>query len=138
MVMRPTLPVTVHRQNVPQLVKNSFRLFEGIRKKAHESVDQTGDNILNEQSSAETLALRAVVWLLEDSQRTQGFLAATGADPSDLATRAADPGFLGAVLDHLLADDGLVTGFCDSAGLPYTAPMRARMHLPGFSQMHWT
>ena len=99
---------------------------------------QTGDKTLNERSSAETLALRAVAWLLEDTDKAQVFMAATGADPSDLAGQATDPGFLGAVLDHLLSDDGLVTGFCDAAGLPYTAPMRARMHLPGFSQMHWT
>jgi len=92
----------------------------------------------NEQSFAETLALRAISWLLEDAERTSGFLAATGATPGDLARQATEPHFLGAVLDHLLSDDGLITGFCDTAGLPYTAPMQARAHLPGFSQMHWT
>ena len=92
----------------------------------------------NEQSSAETLALRVISWLLEESDRTAGFLAATGATPGDVAQQASEPGFLGAVLDYLLTDDSLVTGFCDSVGLPYTAPMQARAHLPGFSQMHWT
>ncbi len=92
----------------------------------------------NEQSSAEALALRAISWLFEDVDRSQGFLAATGAIPADLATQAAEPAFLAAVLDYLLSEDGLVTGFCDAAGLPYTAPMKARAHLPGFSQMHWT
>lgn len=92
----------------------------------------------NEQSSAETLALRVISWLLEDTDRTQGFMAATGATPADLAAQASEPAFLGAVLDYLLSDDSLITGFCDSAGLPYTAPMQARRHLPGFSQMHWT
>lgn len=92
----------------------------------------------NERSSAETLALRAMAWVLEDAERAQAFLAATGASPGDLAGQAGDPGFLGAVLDHLLTDDALVTGFCDANGLPYTAPMQARAHLPGYSQMHWT
>ena len=91
-----------------------------------------------ERSSAETLALRVIFWLLEDADRAQGFLVATGAAPQDLAGSATEPAFLGAVLDHLLSDDALVTGFCDHAGLPYTAPMQARPHLPGFSQMHWT
>ena len=93
---------------------------------------------MNAQSSAETLALRAMSWLLEDADRAHGFLGATGANPGDLAAQASDPGFLGAVLDHLLSDDALVIGFCDAAGLPYTAPMQARAGLPGFSQMHWT
>jgi hypothetical protein len=94
--------------------------------------------MVNEQNMAETLALRAMTWLLEDQDRCAGFLAATGASPGDLAAQASDRGFLGAVLDHLLSDDALVTGFCDAAGLPYTAPMQARPGLPGFSQMHWT
>lgn len=93
---------------------------------------------MNAQESAETLALRAMAWLLADDDRAAGFLAATGAAPGDLAGQAGDPQFLGAVLDFLLTDDALVTGFCDAANLPYSAPMQARAGLPGFSQMHWT
>lgn len=92
----------------------------------------------NEQSSAETLALRVISWVLEDADRTAGFLTATGAAPGDLAAQAGEPGFLGAVMDYLLSDDDLIKEFCDAASLPYTAPMQARAHLPGFSQMHWT
>lgn len=92
----------------------------------------------NERTSAEILALRVVSWMLGDDERTQGFLAATGASPSDVAVQATDPAFLGAVLDHLLSDDALIRAFCDEANLPYTTPMQARPHLPGFSQMHWT
>ena len=93
---------------------------------------------MNAQTSAEVIALRAISWLLQDDERTGAFLAATGADPGELARQAADPGFLGAVMDFLLSDDALVVGFCDDAGLPYTAIMQARAGLPGFSQMHWT
>lgn len=92
----------------------------------------------NERSSAETLALQAMAWVLGEPERAQAFLAATGASPGDLVAQAGEPAFLGAVLDHVLSDDALVTGFCDAAGLPYTAPMQARAHLPGFSQMNWT
>ncbi|MGL6209001.1 MAG: DUF3572 domain-containing protein [Paracoccaceae bacterium] len=93
---------------------------------------------MNEQNSAETLALRAVVWLLEDNDRAQAFMAATGAGPSDLAASAESPAFLAAVLDFVLTDDDLVKAFCDTQGLPYPALMQARAHLPGFSQVHWT
>jgi len=92
----------------------------------------------DQRSSAETLALRVITWLLDDTDRLQGFLVSTGASPADLALQATDPGFLGAVLDYLLSDDALITGFCDASGLAYTAPLPARAHLPGFSQMHWT
>lgn len=93
---------------------------------------------MDARTSAETLALTAISWLLADSDRAQGFMAATGAAPADLATQAQDPHFLGAVLDFVLTEDALVRGFCDAHDLPYTAPMQARAHLPGFSQMHWT
>lgn len=79
-----------------------------------------------------------MAWLLADPDRAQQFIVATGATPGDLAALAQDTNFLGSVLDFLLTEDALVTGFCDAAGLPYTAPMQARPHLPGFSQMHWT
>jgi len=93
---------------------------------------------MNGQESAETLALRAIGWLLAEQDRAAAFLAATGASPGDLAASAGDPGFLGAVLDFLLTEDALVMGFCDAENLPYTAPLQARAALPGFSQMHWT
>ncbi len=93
---------------------------------------------MNARTSAETLALHAMAWLLTDADRAQAFMAATGASPADLAAQAQDPTFLGAVLDFLLTDDALITGFCDTQSLPYTAPIQARPHLPGFSDVHWT
>lgn len=93
---------------------------------------------MNRPESAETLALQAMAWLLTDADRTGAFLDATGASPSDLAANAAQPLFLGSVLDFLLTDDALVIGFCDAHALPYAAPLAARSQLPGFSQIHWT
>lgn len=90
------------------------------------------------QESAETLALRALGWLLAQDELLPGFLAATGAAPGDLAARAADPDFLAAVMDFLLSEDAMVIGFCDAAGLPYEAPLRARTALPGGRAPHWT
>ncbi len=90
------------------------------------------------QESAETLALRALGWLLAQDELLPGFLAATGAAPGDLAARAGDADFLAAVMDFLLSEDAMVIGFCDAAGLPYEAPLRARAALPGGGAPHWT
>lgn len=90
------------------------------------------------RESAETLALRVLVWLLEDPVERTAFLSATGAAPSDLAAGAGDPGFLGAVLDFLLGDEARVLAFCRAEGLAFDAPLRARAALPGGEVPHWT
>lgn len=88
--------------------------------------------------AAETLALNALGWLLTRDDLLPVFLGATGASEADLRVRAADPEFLGSVLDFLLMDDAWIVGFCDSRGIGYEQPMMARAALPGGSQMHWT
>lgn len=97
-----------------------------------------GQGPTNQQDSAETQALRALVWLLAQDDLVAGFLNATGADQQQLARLAADPAFLGGVLDYLLEDDARVIAFCDAHGLAYTAPLQARAALPGGQQVHWT
>lgn len=87
---------------------------------------------------AETLALQALAWLAGREDLVARFLDQTGVTPAELAANAADPQFLGAVLDFLLTEDALVTGFCDACGQPYTAPMLARAALPGGQLPHWT
>ena len=42
------------------------------------------------------------------------------------------------MLDFVLADEPLLIAFCDEAGLPYDAPMRARAALPGGEIPNWT
>lgn len=90
------------------------------------------------RDSAETLALQALAWLASDDALFPVFLGATGAGPAGLRARAADPDFLGAVLDFLLAEDERIVAFCAAAGVPTDAPMRARAHLPGGADPHWT
>lgn len=87
---------------------------------------------------AETLALQAFAWMAGQDDLMARFLDQSGAAPQDLATRVADPGFLGAVLDFLLTEDALVTGFCDACGFAYADPMQARALLPGGQTPHWT
>ena len=50
---------------------------------------------------AAALALRALVWTLDDQPRADRLLALTGLDPDDLRRRADDPAVLGAVLGFL-------------------------------------
>lgn len=90
------------------------------------------------QDSAETIALQALGWLAANDDLFPVFLGASGASAGDVAARAGDAEFLGAVLDFLLMDDAFVMGFCDAAGLAYGLPMQARAALPGGGQVHWT
>lgn len=90
------------------------------------------------QEQAETVALRALEWLVGQDELLPSFLGATGTSGVDLAQGAGDPAVLAAVLDFILASDGSVMAFCDSAGFPYSTPLTARAHLPGGQAMHWT
>ncbi|AFO90582.1 DUF3572 family protein [Phaeobacter inhibens] len=88
--------------------------------------------------AAETLGLKALAWLAGNDELLPVFLGATGASEADLREQAANPEFLGSVLDFLTMDDAWVMQFCDSVGLAYDQPMQARMALPGGAQVHWT
>ncbi len=92
----------------------------------------------NGRESAETLAAQALSWIAGDTEKLNAFMAMTGAAPADLVRNVAKPAFLATVLDYILTEDSLVIAFCDSSGLPYTAPMQARTALPGGTLWHWT
>lgn len=93
---------------------------------------------MNRQEAAETLALKALTWLAGNDELFPVFLGSTGASAADIAADAGRPEFLGSVLDFVLTDDAWVIGFCDSEGLPYDAPIKARADLPGGEQVNWT
>lgn len=93
---------------------------------------------LPSRDAAESMALQALGWLASQPDLLPGFLAMTGADADSLRGAASQPAFLGAVMDFILSEDAHVIAFCDAAGLPYTAPMRARAVLPGGDLPHWT
>jgi hypothetical protein len=85
---------------------------------------------------AETVALQALGWLAANEDLLPAFMGASGVSEGDLRARAADPDFLGAVLDFITMDDAWVVAFCDSAGLAYTDPQVARQALPGGEVVH--
>ncbi len=90
------------------------------------------------QESAETIALKALVWLLANDELLPIFQGSSGVSEGDIRAGAGDPAFLGSVLDFVNLDDRWIMAFCDSEGLPYEAPMAARQALPGGEQTHWT
>lgn len=51
--------------------------------------------------SAQTLALAALGWVLEDNERADRYLELTGLDPDSLRAGLGDPSVLGSALDFL-------------------------------------
>lgn len=88
--------------------------------------------------AAETIALKALEWLLGKEELLGVFMGSTGAAADDLRQGAARPDFLGSVLDFVLMDDAWVVEFCDTCGIGYDQVMPARAALPGGDQVHWT
>ncbi|MEM0946149.1 MAG: DUF3572 domain-containing protein [Pseudomonadota bacterium] len=90
------------------------------------------------QEDAETFALQVLAWLAGNEELLPVFLGSTGASADDLRARAADPEFLGSVLDFLMMDDAWIVAYCDAAGQDYQTPSAARSALPGGGSVHWT
>ncbi|WP_170758924.1 DUF3572 domain-containing protein [Ruegeria lacuscaerulensis] len=88
--------------------------------------------------SAEALALNVLSWLVGNEELLPVFLGSTGASAQDLRDRAAEPDFLGSVLEFLLLDDSWVIAFCDANSVPYDLPVQARAVLSGGADVHWT
>lgn len=82
-------------------------------------------------AEAETIALKALFFLLEDPDRASRFVALTGFAPDEIRARVQDPVLLGGVLDHLLADEAILVAFAESQAIDPALPARARALLPG-------
>lgn len=80
---------------------------------------------------SEALGISALVYLAADTERLETFLNLAGIAASDIRAAAAEPGFLGAVLDHLLNNEKLLTEFAASEGLDPASVAPARARLPG-------
>jgi hypothetical protein len=87
---------------------------------------------------AEALAVSALAWMVGDDKLIGRFLATAGAAPGDLRARAAEPEFLGFVLDFLLADETALIAFATAENIRPEQPMRARAALPGGDLSNWT
>lgn len=83
-----------------------------------------------DRDGAEAVALRALAHILADPARTERFLQLTGCGPEAIRANAAEPGFLGAVLDFLLADEPCLLAFAEAEGIAPETPGMARSRLP--------
>ena len=90
------------------------------------------------REAAEALAAEALAWIATQEELLHAFLAASGSDPGELRARIAEPEFLGAVLDHLLADEPALLAFCENRAIAPELPLRARAALPGGDLPNWT
>ncbi len=91
-----------------------------------------------DREQAEMVAIQALAWLADQNDLMAQFLGQSGADVKQLKHAAADPAFLGAVLDFILSGDPLVRRFCDFTGLACDTPAIARQALAGGETMNWT
>jgi N6-adenosine-specific RNA methylase IME4 len=81
------------------------------------------------QEAAELLAIQALGFLAEDTERLAGFAAATGLAVDTMREASRQPDFLAGVLEHLLADENLLIAFADNAGIDPSSIGRARQAL---------
>jgi hypothetical protein len=75
---------------------------------------------------AEALAVQALAWMASNPDLIGRFLAMTGAGPADLRVRAAEPEFLGFVLDFLLSDEAALVAFAADASIRPDLPVTCR------------
>ncbi|ESR23590.1 DUF3572 domain-containing protein [Lutibaculum baratangense] len=79
-------------------------------RKANSIADSQGSGPDRE---AEEIGLLAFAFLARDQERILRFLRLTGIEPEAIREVAGEPGFLRAVLDHVMADEALLLVFCE-------------------------
>jgi hypothetical protein len=82
-------------------------------------------------AAAQTLALKALAWAAGDPDLLGEFLNLSGMDVGELRARAADPEFLAAFMDFLLAADKPIQDFCAEEGIRPETLHAVRRALPG-------
>lgn len=87
----------------------------------------------NHADEAEILAINALGFLASDGERLQRFMDLSGLDVAAIRAGAANPAFLGGILDHLLADESLLLIFAEEQQLRPERISDLRRKLPGAS-----
>jgi hypothetical protein len=88
-----------------------------------------------QSSTAQTIALNALTHIAGDGEILGHFLKISGLEPDDLRQRVSDPELLAAVIDFLLSDESLCTGFLATEGIDAKALHAARRALPGSAEI---
>ncbi|MDB5639357.1 MAG: hypothetical protein JWP51_4265 [Bradyrhizobium sp.] len=85
--------------------------------------------VQNPREVAEIVAVQALAFIAGDPERLGQFLAESGIGPETLRNAAADPHFLGSVLDFVMRDDATVKAFASASQLHPTNIAAARQML---------
>jgi len=88
-----------------------------------------------QSSAAQTIALHALTHIAGDGEILGHFLKISGLEPDDLRQRVSDPELLAAVIDFLLSDESLCTGFLAAEGIDAKVLHAARRALPGSAEI---
>jgi hypothetical protein len=83
------------------------------------------------REAAKMLAIQALGFIAEEPERLTGFLDVTGLTVDQIRVSAEQPDFLTGVLEHMLADEGLLIAFAESIGVDPGDIARARNALAG-------
>jgi hypothetical protein len=83
------------------------------------------------REAAETIAIQAIGFLAEESNRMGRFMSLTGMEPETLVAGAETAPVQVAVLDYLLSDESLLMVFSGHAALDPQAVSAARALLDG-------
>ncbi len=67
--------------------------------------------------AAEGLAVQALTYIAGDAERLRRFLVVTGIGPPEIRAASGEPRFLVGVLEHVAADERLLTAFAAHAAI---------------------
>ena len=81
--------------------------------------------------NAEIIALKGLAFLVNTPDSLDRFMNLSGTDVAGLRQRAGEPEFLAALMDFLMADEKLLTTFCEDESLDAKTLHMARHALPG-------
>jgi hypothetical protein len=82
-------------------------------------------------AEARSMALQTLIFLSDDDQRMERFLALTGTNPGEIRALAGDDGFLRALLEHVCADEPLLVAFAAAEGADPQSVVAACIALGG-------
>ncbi|MDZ5696364.1 MULTISPECIES: DUF3572 domain-containing protein [Phyllobacteriaceae] len=89
-----------------------------------------------QQEQAEAIAIQALSFIAADPELLPRFLALTGIEAGQIRQAAREPGFLGGVLQFVLAHEPTLLSFSEQSGIAPEHVAAARQHLP-FGKEDW-
>ncbi len=90
-----------------------------------------GTKTIFRKDNGEEIAVAALGFIAGDTEKLSRFLSLSGLGPHNLRAAAADPGFLAAVLDHIMSDERLLVEFAAAERISPESVVAARRALGG-------